>query len=94
MAPRLKKSDIEDILRIRRAAENLLQELEAISNRQSDKSVIGLREQLRRYEIDLIKAALLHTGGNQRRAAKLLQIGHTTLHEKIKRLGIDVFDEK
>jgi len=86
--------DFEDVARIRRAATNLLQEIEKLSDKQSDdRNVIGLREQLRRHEIDLIKTALLHTGGNQRRAAKLLQIGVTTLHEKIKRLGIDVLDE-
>jgi DNA-binding protein Fis len=37
----------------------------------------------------LIKTALLKTGGNQRRAASLLGIKVTTLHNKIKTYGID-----
>jgi transcriptional regulator with GAF, ATPase, and Fis domain len=36
----------------------------------------------------LISAALAETGGNQRRAARLLGILPTTLHEKLKRLGM------
>jgi DNA-binding NtrC family response regulator len=42
-----------------------------------------------RYEISLIRNALMHTGGNQSRAARLLQIPITTLNSKIKKLGID-----
>ena len=40
------------------------------------------------YERQLITAALAETGGNQRRAARLLGILPTTLHEKLKRLGL------
>jgi DNA-binding NtrC family response regulator len=43
-----------------------------------------------RYEVSLIRNALMHTGGNQSRAARLLQIPITTLNSKIKKLGIDV----
>jgi DNA-binding NtrC family response regulator len=40
------------------------------------------------YERSLIVDALQTTRGNQRRAAALLQVLPTTLHEKMKRLGL------
>jgi DNA-binding NtrC family response regulator len=40
------------------------------------------------YERSLIVEALAATSGNQRRAAALLQVLPTTLHEKMKRLGL------
>jgi DNA-binding NtrC family response regulator len=40
------------------------------------------------YERSLIVEALAATGGNQRRAAARLQLLPTTLHEKMKRLGL------
>jgi DNA-binding NtrC family response regulator len=40
------------------------------------------------YERSLILAALADSGGNQRRAAAALGILPTTLHEKMKRLGL------
>jgi DNA-binding NtrC family response regulator len=47
-----------------------------------------LKARLEDYERSLILEALSQTGGNQRRAARLLGILPTTLHEKMKRLGI------
>lgn len=49
---------------------------------------IDLKTRLLAYERDLITAALAATGGNQRRAARRLSILPTTLHEKMKRLGL------
>jgi DNA-binding NtrC family response regulator len=40
------------------------------------------------YERRLIEEALLAAGGNQRRAAAALKTLPTTLHEKMKRLGL------
>jgi len=40
------------------------------------------------YERRIIEEALLRTGGNQRRAARALGVLPTTLHEKMKRLGL------
>jgi DNA-binding NtrC family response regulator len=40
------------------------------------------------YERQLIESALSATHGNQRRAAYSLGVLPTTLHEKIKRLGL------
>ena len=50
---------------------------------------IDLYEELRRFEIRLIMQALEETDGNQTHAAQLLGVKLTTLHEKIKRYGID-----
>ncbi len=49
---------------------------------------IDLKSRLLAYERELITAALAETRGNQRRAAQRLGILPTTLHEKMKRLGL------
>jgi DNA-binding NtrC family response regulator len=46
------------------------------------------RERLDEYERSLILEALQQSGGHQRRAAAALGLLPTTLHEKMKRLGI------
>lgn len=48
----------------------------------------GLRELLDAYERGLILDALAAAGGHQRRTAALLGVLPTTLHEKMKRLGL------
>ena len=45
-------------------------------------------DEVSRFEIDLIKRALLQTGGHQVRAAKLLNLKVTTLNSKIKHYNI------
>lgn len=49
---------------------------------------INFDEEIKTFEIQLIERALEQTGGNQRRAAKLLNLKHTTLNAKIKRYQI------
>jgi DNA-binding NtrC family response regulator len=49
---------------------------------------ISLPEEMRNFEIHLIQSALERTGGHQTRAAQLLGINLTTLHNKLKRLEI------
>lgn len=49
---------------------------------------LKLYEEVRKFETDLIRAALVRTAGNQSRAARLLGVKHTTLNAKIKRYGI------
>ncbi len=51
---------------------------------------LNLQEEVRHFETDLIQAALVKTGGNQLRAARLLGVKHTTLNAKIKRYGIRI----
>ena len=47
-----------------------------------------LKHMLTEYERTLIVQALVASNGHQRRAARALGILPTTLHEKMKRLGI------
>ena len=45
-------------------------------------------EEVKRFEAGLIRRALARTGGNQKAAAALLGVNHTTLHTMTKRYGI------
>ena len=54
---------------------------------------MDLSEKVRQYEANLIRSALVKTGGNQRRAAYLLQLKTSTLNAKIKQLGINILRE-
>ena len=47
-------------------------------------------DEVSRFEIDLIRRALLQTGGHQVRAAKLLNLKVTTLNSKIKHYHISL----
>jgi DNA-binding protein Fis len=53
------------------------------------KTGIDLYQEVRRFETRLIERALREAEGNQTRAARLLGLNKTTLHEKIKRYGIN-----
>jgi DNA-binding NtrC family response regulator len=68
----------------------LLEEIEALSHVRSVNISRGidLHEEMRLFEINLVQSALERTGGHQTRAAKLLGITLTTLHNKLKRLNI------
>jgi DNA-binding NtrC family response regulator len=76
---------------LRDVAVELLSAVEALktTNGDSRDKKLNLYEEVRRFESDLIRAALVRTGGNQSRAARLLGVKHTTLNAKIKRYGID-----
>lgn len=50
---------------------------------------IKFYEEVGRFEVGLISRALARTGGNQKRAAALLGVNHTTLHTMMRRYGID-----
>ena len=65
-------------------AEALLKEWSSLDIRTG----INLYQEVRRFETWLIKRALAEAGGSQTRAARLLGINTTTLHEKMKRFGI------
>lgn len=49
---------------------------------------ICLQDEMRRYETDIIRCALIRTGGRQRRAARLLGMNVATLNHKIKRYNL------
>jgi len=68
----------------------LLQEVESLKGSTSyeGRPSVDFADEVRRFETDLIRWALLHTGGHQRRAARMLNLKVTTLNAKIKRYGI------
>lgn len=51
---------------------------------------INFDEEVKTFEILLIERALEQTGGSQLRAARLLNLKHTTLNAKIKRYDIQL----
>jgi DNA-binding NtrC family response regulator len=51
---------------------------------------VNFYDEVRRFEVSLIKQALFHTNGKQRAAAALLNLNATTLHSKIKFYGIEM----
>src|SRR5262245_55417647 len=55
-----------------------------------EESELSLHAMVRRFETELIRHALLRTGGKQRQAARLLREKKTTLNAKIIRYGIRV----
>jgi transcriptional regulator with GAF, ATPase, and Fis domain len=69
----------------------LLGEVQCINdaNPLSIESGFDFYDEVSRFEIDLIKRALLQTGGHQVQAARLLNLKVTTLNSKIKHYGIN-----
>src|SRR5256712_13785873 len=51
---------------------------------------VNFYDEVRRFEIDLIRRALEQTGGHQSRAARLLGMNPTTLNSKIKTYNISL----
>jgi DNA-binding NtrC family response regulator len=51
---------------------------------------VNFYDEVRRFEIDLIRRALEQTGGHQSRAARLLGMNATTLNSKIKTYNINL----
>ena len=77
---------------IKSLATTLLAEIDALSDNDNfsiESGSFDLVEKVREFEIKLIKAALLRTRGNQRRAAFMLGVKVTTLHNKIKIYNIN-----
>jgi transcriptional regulator with GAF, ATPase, and Fis domain len=51
---------------------------------------IDFYEEVKRFEVDLIQSALSFSGGNQVKAARLLNMKVTTLNSKIKHYDINI----
>ena len=68
----------------------LLRELEGVDKEPENKSVnaFDLQSEVQHFEAELIRSALIMTGGRLRRAARLLGVKVTTLHTKIRRHGL------
>ena len=76
---------------IRALATTLLTEIDSLTSDETfnhEGDSFDLNNRVREFEIKLIRAALLRSGGNQRRAASILGLKNTTLHNKIKSYGI------
>lgn len=77
---------------LKNLALSLLMEVQALSEVPTldIKNGIDFYQEVSRFEVDLIQRALAHTGGNQVRAARLLNMKVTTLNSKIKHYNISV----
>ena len=75
---------------LRELALALLQEVDTLRGSGSFESRpnVDFADEVRRFETDLIRWALMRTGGHQRRAARMLNLKVTTLNAKIKRYRI------
>jgi TyrR family helix-turn-helix protein len=75
---------------VKQLLNKLLTELETVNEAErinlSDN--FSLDEEVKHFEMDIIRQALFLTNNNQRLAAQMLGINHTTLNAKIKRYGI------
>jgi transcriptional regulator with GAF, ATPase, and Fis domain len=71
---------------------SLLREIASAENTGNGHSseAIDLQAEVRRFETELIRSALIQTGGRQRQAARLLGTKVTTLNTKIKRYKIEI----
>ncbi len=88
------ESSLASINSLREVALTLLREVECLRTVHRTGVNGDFYEEVQRYEMELIRGALLRTQGNQRRAARLLGIKPTTLNCKIKRYGISVIEEE
>lgn len=70
---------------------NSLEEMQSTLEREIEREKpISLLNELQRFEIKMIRCALIRTMGNQTRAARLLGLKHTTFHAKLSRYKIDL----
>ena len=74
---------------------SLLREIASAENNGElpDNDTIDLQAEVQRFEKELIRSALIQTGGRQRQAARLLRTKVTTLNTKIKKYRIEFPDE-
>ncbi|HVF27540.1 MAG TPA: helix-turn-helix domain-containing protein [Pyrinomonadaceae bacterium] len=81
---RFKVGVLEDL------SNTLLEELRSFSKARSIDVGGGINfyDEVHRFECDLIARALRHTGGNQRKAARLIGLKATTLNAKLKHYGL------
>jgi DNA-binding NtrC family response regulator len=74
-------------------AAKMIQQAEGVSGEIDIARGVNFYEEVKRFEIDLIRRALEQTGGHQSRAARLLGLNATTLNSKIKSNGINTGGE-
>ncbi|MGH9760650.1 MAG: helix-turn-helix domain-containing protein [Blastocatellia bacterium] len=81
-------SQLERIRALLSAASHLLTEVPPPAQQSGDAAALDFKSEVRRFEVSLIEQALVLTGGHQKKAAKILGLGYTTLNQKIKRYKI------
>lgn len=83
-----RQNKIEALRTLTRA---LLKEIDALAEASplESGSQLNLSDEVHRFEADLIRCALIRTGGRQRRAARLLNTKVATLNAKIKRYNLN-----
>lgn len=81
-----------NISKLKELTLRLLREVHSISevHQYSFDRGLDFYDEVSRFEVDLIKRALLQTAGHQGRAAKLLNLKVTTLNSKIKHYNISL----
>ncbi|MEK6333671.1 MAG: helix-turn-helix domain-containing protein [Acidobacteriota bacterium] len=93
---RFKKQTVLDarISSLKILALSLLKRIESLEEQSSAETPtdLDLQAEVRCFEAELIRNALIRTGGRQRRAAHLLGMKVTTLNAKIKRYQITLDD--
>ena len=82
----------DNIKNLRELTLKLLHEVQSIGEVHTVNLEGGLDfyAEVSRFEVDLIKRALLHTAGHQGRAARLLNLKVTTLNSKIKHYNLSL----
>ena len=83
-----------NITSLRELTFKLLRKVESIGEAQTPdiENGIDFYDEVSRFEIDLIRRALIQTGGHQRRAARLLNLKVTTLNSKIKHYNLSMVE--
>jgi len=83
------KSIAQKLEAINRIAGIVLKEVEMFTARNFSASEnINYYEEIERFEIELLLFALYSAEGNQRRAARILNINPTTLNSKVKKFNL------
>ncbi len=90
----IKKMKDSQLNSLKTLAVLLLREVEFLESSESNisqikKGRIYLHDEMQRFEASMIRSALMHAGGVQRKAAAMLGLKVTTLNVKIKRYKID-----
>jgi transcriptional regulator with GAF, ATPase, and Fis domain len=91
----ISRSDLakDRVHKLKSLIELVLHELNSLEKSTSKngpaKETLSLVEAVEEFEARLIRNALVESRGNQRGAARLLSIKHTTFHTKMRRYQID-----